>query len=680
MFKNKFVRQENLKDCGVACLLMIIRYYKGNYPLEQLRVMTNTDKNGTTAFNLIKAAEKIGFDARGYKCSNYKYIKCPSIAHVVINKTYHHFVVVKKIDFKKKIIIISDPAFGIKKYTFMDFDKIWTKTIIILYPTRKINNIDSTKIIKKTIYEIIKPFQKLFVLILILSIIYTVLNIINTFYFKIIIDYKDLSITTHIYLFIFFLVMMIIKIIIDFIRNRLLIYINKKVDNHLMNITFKHLLSLPWQYFNSRMTGDIIARLNDLSYVKELISKAIIILLVDGILVIGSLIVMININIVLAILAILILLIYFVIVYSFNHKINYYIMHNQEAEALLSSSLVEAITGINTIKNLGIEKEIYHNVMIKHNDLVDNTYAFNKKYNMIKMFKDFITSSGSLIILLLGAILMLQNKLVVGDFIIFNFFLLFFMEPMKNIFEIEPLLRASFNALVRTSEFYNIEKDINMGISTIENGNLVVNNLNYAYNNLDKVISNVNFQIASGEKIMITGPSGSGKSTIAKMLIRYLDVGCNQIFVDGSDILNYSLTTIRNTICYVSQDEILFNDSLYNNIKLYRNINEEEITKVLSITKIEEILKRHNLDYHMLIEENGANLSGGEKQRLIIARALLKNSNIYIFDESMSEMNVTLERSIIENIFANYRDKTFIVISHRLNNADLYDRVINLGN
>lgn len=680
MFRRKFVRQENIKDCGVACLLMIMKHYGGNYPVEQLREMMKTNKSGTTALNIIKVAKRVGFDARGYRCNDYKNLSYPAITHVILNKSYHHFVVIEKVDLKNKIITIADPALGIKKYSFDDFDQIWTKTIITLHPIRKIDNIDITKNIKQTIFQIIKPYKKLFALILVLSIIYTVLNILNIFYFKIIIDNTTLSVKTHIYLFIFFLLMMIIKLITDYLKNRLLIYITKQMDNHLMEMTFKHLISLPWQYFNSRTTGDIIARLNDLSYVKELISKSAIIILVDLVLVLGSFIVMININPYLCIITIVTFLIYLLVVFIYNRSIKYFIMLNQEYQALVSSSLVETITGINTIKNLGIEHQIYHNVIAKYHMLVNNIYDFDKKYNLIRVFKDFISNSGLLVILLLGGILISSQSLSIGNFIIFNFFLNFFLEPMKNIFEIEPLLRASSNALVRTSEFYNIEKDKVCGLNNINKGDIILNNLTFSYNGKDQVISDINININHGEKIIINGPSGCGKSTIAKMLMRYLDVLPNQIRIDGKDALNYSLPAIRNNICYVSQDEMIFTDSLYNNVALYRNVDIKKVEEVLHITKAIEIPIKHNLDYHMLLEENGANLSGGERQRLMIARALLKDNKIFIFDETMSEMNVSLERSIMKEVFANYQDKTFIVISHRLDNADLYDRVITLNN
>jgi len=678
VFRRKFVRQENIKDCGAACLLMIMRYYGGNYPLERLREMMSTDKGGATAYNLIKTAIKVGFDARGYRCDDCKDLKSQSIAHVVINKTYHHFVVIEEVDIKSQTIIIADPASGFKKYSFDEFNQIWTHIIITLYPVRKIDNINVIKSVKKTIYQIIIPHKKLFIFIFFLSVIYTVLSIISTFYFKIIIDNTTLSKTAYLYLFLFFLLIGFIKIITDFTRNRMLIYINQKIDKSLMKDTFKHLLALPFNYFNSRATGDIISRINDLSYIKELISRAAVILLLDFVLIIGSMVVMFYINSKLFLITLVIFTIYFCVFYIFNQSIKYLIIQNQEAGSIVSASLVETISGINTVKNLGIEEQAYKNVIRKYDSLVNNNYMFDKKYSMVKTIKDFIASGGLLYIMFLGSLLISSKMLSIGDFVVFNFFLSFFLEPMKNIFEVEPLMRASSSALVRTIEFFNIEKDVLEDDGKQIKGDIELNNLSFAYNNQDNVVSNVNLSIRGGEKIMINGPSGSGKSTIAKMIMRYLEVKPNQIMIDGNDILDYSIATIRRNICYVSQNETIFTDSLYNNVTLNREVNTNVVNRIFNIIYVDEINKKHNLDYHMLLEEDGGNISGGERQRIIIARALLKNGQVYIFDESMSEMNVSLERSIIRNIFDNYNGKTIIVMSHRMDNADLFDRVVAL--
>jgi ATP-binding cassette subfamily B protein len=213
---------------------------------------------------------------------------------------------------------------------------------------------------------------------------------------------------------------------------------------------------------------------------------------------------------------------------------------------------------------------------------------------------------------------------------------------------------------------------------TVIDGDISINNLSYSYDNKNYLIKDFYLDIKKGEKVVICAPSGSGKSTLAKLLVRYLDVPKNMIYIDSKDINDYNLWTIRENITYVSQEELLFTDSIYNNLTIKNTCDIKKIDDICKKTLIDEITSARSTDYNMLLEENGSNISGGERQRIILARALLKESKIYILDESFSEIDVERERIIINNIKKDFKDNTFIVISHRYDNNDLYDKVINL--
>lgn len=205
-------------------------------------------------------------------------------------------------------------------------------------------------------------------------------------------------------------------------------------------------------------------------------------------------------------------------------------------------------------------------------------------------------------------------------------------------------------------------------------------NLSYSYDDYNLVLSNINLKIQSNEKIMIIGDSGSGKSTLLKLLMKYHKVKRNCLFIDNIDINDYSEECLKNNICYISQKEMLFTDTLYNNLKLDRDISDEQLMSVVDTCYIKDIYRNSNLGINTLIEENGFNLSGGEAQRIVLGRSLLKDFNILIIDEGLNQVDISLERKILKNIFKLYHDKTIIVISHRTNNMDLYDRVVKMEN
>ena len=202
-------------------------------------------------------------------------------------------------------------------------------------------------------------------------------------------------------------------------------------------------------------------------------------------------------------------------------------------------------------------------------------------------------------------------------------------------------------------------------------------NLSYSYNS-KQLLKNINLEICSKDKVLLLGPSGCGKSTLVKLLMRYLEIPFGMISINNMDINHYNLDNLRSNITYISQQEFLFSDTLYNNITLGKDYSKEEVEKVIELTLVNELVDNNSLSYDQLVEENGLNFSGGERQRIILARSILKKSDVYIFDEALSQVDIEKERKILKNIFRYLKDKIIIVISHRYDNNDLFNRVIRL--
>ena len=210
-------------------------------------------------------------------------------------------------------------------------------------------------------------------------------------------------------------------------------------------------------------------------------------------------------------------------------------------------------------------------------------------------------------------------------------------------------------------------------------GDIVINNLSYKIGT-KYLLKDINLIIPQGEKLLLTGSSGVGKSTLVKMLLRYIEVDYKKISIAGIDINHYHLENIRTNITYITNNEYIFTDTIENNIKLFKDYKYEEIKEVCKICLVDEILIKKRVGLETLLEENGFNLSNGERQRIILARAILRKSSIYIFDEALSGIDIEKERRILENIFKYLKDKTIIVISHRFNNKKLFDRNLRIEN
>lgn len=675
MKKYPFINQEGLKDCGVTCLLMIIEYYKGYVPIEKLRDMTKTNKNGVNAYNLVATARKLGFKSNGIKVNNINIkIKLPIIAYVTIDKKYNHYIVIYEIN--KENIVIADPASGIKKMKYEEFNEIFNNIILTFEPIKKLPLYNKPHKFFKFLIKIFITNKTTLIKIIILSLFITLLSIIGSFYIENIINSINknnkslLSIIT-----IIFIVFYILKNTIDYARNKILLKTTKKINIKLTNDIFSKIILLPYEYFKNRTTGEVLSRINDLYIVNQVIIKIIVTVILDVLISLISIVFLIKISYKLFLITILIFILYYLVIIIYKKKLEEKIELIKEEEANLNSYIVENISGFETIKGLSIEEKIINNYKNKNNNLLKENYKYENKYVKENYIKNIIDDLGNIIIIFCGSILVINNEITLGNLITYNFLFQLTLTPIKNIIELNKEIKESKLSYNRINEIIYEEKE-KIEYKNIKFQDIKIKKLNFSYDNINKKINNVNLEIKNNEKIMIIGESGSGKSTILKLLKKYYKVEDNKIFIDNIDINKISKKEINNNITYVSQNEILFTDTLYNNLTLNRKISIEKINKILELLQIDFI---DNNGMNMIIEENGFNLSGGEKQRIVLARSLLNDFKILILDEALSEVDVNLERKILKNIFKNYKDKTIILVSHRYNNLDLFDKLINLN-
>lgn len=657
---------------------MIINFYGGNLPIDQIRDLTKTDKNGTTAFHIIEACKSIGFNAEGIKSSleqlNKENLILPCIAHVVIDGKYKHFVVIYKIDFKNKKIIIADPSCSIKKITFSEFQKMWSGVLITLYPLKKLPLTQNISFID-FLLEIIKLHKTFVFNIIMLSIFITIFSVISSFYMKNILDainYNNLTI-----IFIFFLFINIFKILSDFFRNKLLIYLNQKIDLLLTLDTYKKIISLPYNYYHTRTTGDIISRVNDLSIIRNMITKVSLSLFIDLPLALVTFIIFYIINTKLFFISLIIVFIYLLLMIFSKNRIINNINTIQVNKSETMSYMIETINGFETVKSVGNEAQIIDKFEKKYVKFLKNIFKFDNYNNTISILKDLINAMGYLTIIYVGAKMVILGNLTFGDLLVFVNLLNYFLEPIKNIIDLNSEIKEAKNSLRRILELFKNENKKQTFIDNVKVKEISFNNLSYSYDYKEKQLKKINLKLKK-QKILILGKSGSGKSTLFKLLMRYYEIPRNQITINGYDINDYKDDVIKQNFSYISQNEILYTDSIYNNLKIDKNITDEQIIEISKKCFIDEFL--NDLGLNMLIEENGYNLSGGQRQRIILARALLKNFEVLIIDEGLSQMDINLERKILKNLFKMYENKMIIVISHRLDNMDLYDRVIELKN
>ena len=666
MRKYSYVLQVNTSDCGICALSMIIKYYDGNIPLNIIRNKTHTTKYGTTANNIVDYACGIGLEAHGYHAEydNLKDINSPFIAHLIMDNKYMHYIVVYEIH--NDYLLIGDPAKGLVKMKTKDFLSNWDNIIITFFLKKKlpmIKEINTKEYIKKILLEFKSDLIKLFIL----SVITTILGIIVSFAFESLIKTNNLLNTYSI-----FFMIITISALIGYIRNVVLMHFDKKLDTKLTMDTFARIVNLPYCYYEDNMSGDIISRMNDIGSFKEMISNLYLKMILDTLMAIISYIVLVMINAHLAYYALIIFLYYLLVVLIFYPKLSRDISLMQKMKGSVTSFMVESLRGYPTIKGLNLESYVKDEFNLKYQSLLDTYYHYFKTINYQSFFKDLIGHLGDLIIIYIGVRGI--NNYGIGQLITFHILLTYFLEPIRNVVSSDVSLKEGHNALRRILELTNVpeqeEKD------NIPEGNIMINKLTYAYNE-GTALHDINLELKQGVNMMLVGPSGSGKSTLFKLILKYYEINNNMIMVNNMDINMYSGNKIRQFITYVSQNETIFSGTIRDNIIFNEKVSNEEYIKVLKVCELNSLLD--NKDYQV-IEEGGSNLSGGEKERIYLARALLRKAKYLVLDEALGEVDISLERKIIKNIKDNYPDKTLILISHRIDNVDLFDRLIKLEN
>jgi len=677
-YKYPFTKQDGLKNCACACMQMIIKYYNGYISLEDLSNYLNTDKTGTSALKIVEVFKEIGFNAEGIKTSlseiNNDNLILPAIAHVTIDKSYNHYIIIYKINFKKKYLLIADPNSKIKKISYEEFDKIWNNVLIISYPLKPVVKNAEVKLFK-VVLDILKNYKKSILELFFMSFIYMIATIAFSFYLKLLFDLISSPSNYLLFIFIFFMLIYILKIITNYLRNKLLIFVNQKIDISMNMDVYKKVLTLPYQYYRNRTTGEIISKINDLEKIRNLINNLILTLFMDFPLTIFSALILYMINPNMFFISLVVLICYILIFIISKHFLNEKTNSFYEEKASMTSYMFESINGFETVKGLNIENSIirkYENKYVKYLKKIVDLDNFINNQNLVK---EIVNSISEVIIMYYGILLVVDGTITLGTLIAFNSISMFFFSPIRNIISLDLSIEEAKKAIKKVYEMF--EDKENKLINKEVNGNIKINNLSYIYNYDNEVLKNIKLDIKQGEKVVIAGRSGSGKSTLLKIIMKYYEVKRDKIFIGNDDIND--IGNIRNSVSYISQNEILFTDSLYNNINLDNN-DSNKFTNVVKDCYVDEIINDNKLGYNMIIEENGFNISGGQKQRIILSRALLSKFNILLVDEGLNQVDVNLERKILKNIFNRHKDKTIIFVSHRLENLDLYDHFIELEN
>lgn len=678
MKKIKPVIQSSLKDCGISCMQWIFKYYDGYISIEKLREDTYTNEMGTTAYNIIETFKKWNFDAIGIfnKDITSRKLSFPLIAHLKLENGLEHFVVVKSII--KNTIYLMDPSIGDKKLTINEFNKLFTGYLIIVSPRSEIIKMKQGLTISDLFFKIINEEKFLIFKIIIISLLWTFLSIIGSYYLKVSSTLINSTQELIKFIVIVFFIITILKCILSAIREYYKNHLNNLVDVYLYPNFLKHLFFLPLRSISSRTSGEIMTRIEELANIKSLFSDIFISCFLDLLMLIVSIIILLLLNKELSFILIAFIILYMILGLLISKLIYKKVMKGIEYQTDVNSVILENIEMLESIKHLNIMNKALKKIeYVLAKNLLYN-FKFNNFFNNTNFIKNILVELCFFTINTYGIFAIIKENLNIVDLFTFNMIISYCVEPLENIINFLPkfsYIKASF---AKVLEFINIKEEVLVENNNIIDGDIVFQNISYSYNKYDYVLKNVDFRIKKGTHILLNGPSGCGKSTVCKLIYKEYDSYEGNIYLDNKNIKDIDLYTIRNNITYISQKEKLFFGTIRENILIDREIPDNLFFKVCDICKINDIVSKKSIRYDAIIEPSLSNISGGEKQRIILARGLLKNANIIILDEALSEVDKKTETEIIKNIRKYYNNKTLIYISHK-NQSNCFEKIINIG-
>jgi len=685
-YKRTFVPQIDARDCGVAALASIAKFYGSDFSLAHLRELAKTNKEGTTALGIVKAADEMGFETRPVQADKTLFdmsdVPYPFIVHVNKEGKLQHYYVVYQT--KKDYLIIGDPDPSVKitKMSKERFFSEWTGVAIFLAPKPSYQPHKDKKNGLLSFLPLIFKQKSLITYIVLSSLLVTIINIGGSYYLQGILDEyipNQMKSTLGI-ISIGLIITYILQQAMSFSRDYLLTVLSQRLSIDVILAYIRHIFELPMSFFATRRTGEIISRFTDANSIIDALASTILSLLLDVsiLILVGSVLLAQNPN--LFLLSLISIPIYMFIIFSFMkpfEKMNHDVM---QSNSMVSSAIIEDINGIETIKSLTSEENRYQNIDSEFVDYLEKSFKLTKYSILQTNLKQGTKLVLNIFILWFGAQLVMSSKISIGQLITFNTLLSYFTTPIENIINLQTKLQSAKVANNRLNEVYLVESEFqvqeNPVYSNFLMGDIEFDDLSYKYGFGRDTLTDINLTIKEGDKVSLVGVSGSGKTTLAKMIVNFFDPYKGHITINHQDIKNIDKKVLRRHINYLPQQAYIFNGSILENLTLGGNnmISQEDILKACELAEIRQDIERMPMGYQTQLSD-GSGLSGGQKQRIALARALLTKAPVLILDEATSGLDVLTEKKVIDNLMS-LTDKTILFVAHRLSIAERTNSVI----
>ena len=681
-------------DCGPTCLRMVAKYYGKNYSLQSLRENSFVTREGVSMLGISDAAEKIGMRTMGVSVS-YEKLKNDTPLPCIAHWKQSHFVVIHKI--KNNIVHIADPVHGLVKFKKEEFLKEWLShnqngesqgICLLLEPSPDFYNQQDEKINKSNfgfLFSYLRPYKK-FLFQLFLGLLFgSILQLLFPFLTQSVVDFgiNNQNINFIYLVLIAQLVLFISRMSVDFIRSWILLHISTRINISLISDFLIKLMKLPIGFFDTKMTGDLMQRIGDHQRIEAFLTSSSLNILfsIVNLFVFGIVLSIYNLKILAVFLIGSALYLMWILLFMKKRRDLDYKRFSQLSDN--QSNIIQLISGMQEIKLNNCEKQ----KRWKWEQIQAKLFQVNIKSLSLSQHQQagsvFINESKNIVITFLSAIAVIKGDMTLGMMLAVQYIIGQLNSPIEQMVGFIHATQDAKISLERLGEIHNKEDeeslDDNKLIVIPENKTITISNLSFQYSgpHSEDVLKNINMFIPEGKITAIVGTSGSGKTTLLKLLLGFYAISKGEIKVSETNLSNISNRLWRSQCGAVMQDGFIFSDTIANNIAVSEEkADKEKLLNAVKIANIKEFIESLPLGYNTKIGAEGNGLSQGQKQRILIARAVYKNPEYLFFDEATNALDANNESIIMKNLEQFFKGRTVVVVAHRLSTVKNADQII----
>lgn len=681
--------------CGPTCLRMIAKHYGRSISLEKLQKLSETTRSGSSLQGVADAAEKIGFRTLGVKIDFNKLKEdapLPCIAHWNQN----HFVVVYKI--RKGVVYVADPGHGLLKYSAQEFISHWIGNnanetteegiALLLEPTPKLKQAEADDFETKKgfsfLYQYLFRYKKFIVQLALGLLVGSLLQLIFPFLTQSVVDVGIQNLDIHfIYLVLIAQLLLFMgQTSVQIIRGWILLHLSTRINISLISDFFIKLMNLPIAFFDTKMTGDIMQRINDHQRIERLLTSTTLDTLFSlfNLIVFGAVLAWYDLKIFAIFFVGSAIYVIWVMLFLKRRKDLDYKRFNQMSSE--QSKVIELINGMQEIKLHNAERQKRWSWEFLQARLYKISIKSLALEQTQSIGSSFVNEIKNIFISMFSAKLVIDGQITLGMMMAISYIIGQLNSPIQQLIGFVYSTQDAKIALERLSEIHNKEDEENSEEQKITDvavdENILLNNVSFRYmGSSEEVLKNLDLEIPANQVTAIVGTSGSGKTTLMKMLLKFYEPEKGEIKLGNTNLSNISQKMWRESSGAVMQEGYIFNDTIANNIAIGETVvNQQKLRQAVKIANIQDFIEQLPLGYNTKIGMEGVGMSTGQKQRLLIARAVYKDPKIIFFDEATSALDANNEKIIMENLNTFFKGRTAVVIAHRLSTVKNADQIV----